>query len=272
MPVSKILVGIDHSDRSDKALRRANGLALFHDAQLVLDYAVDVGTAERLRGLIEKVALEETEERAKKLLGEAAALFEARTTKGRPFEALRDAAAEVNADLIVIGVHRQDGAMFGLSGSTARRLLNVAEKPVLVVTGEPGPIYENVIVGFDGSPASVQALRFARELAPNSNITIVTAAMIPFSARKQERYLVEQFEEEARRKARETLGEEMGGITLLARVGEAYGVIREVLQERKPDLLALGTSMPGIYRSVFGGGIVDLIAADPPCDLLVTKV
>lgn len=272
MHIAKILVGVDHSDRSDKALRRANALALFHDAKLVLDYAVDVGTAERLRGLLEKVALEETSERAKALLGENAAPFEVRSTTGRPFEALRDAAKELGADLIVIGVHRPDGGMFALSGSTARRLLNVAPAPVLVVTNESDKSYKDVLVGFDGSPASKAALRTARELAPNASITIVKACMIPFSARKQEKYLVEQFEEDARRQVRETLGEEMKGLTLITRVGEAYGVIRELVLKRKPDLLALGTSQSPLYRSVFGGGIVDLIAADPPCDLLVTKV
>lgn len=272
MAVATILVGVDHSERSDKAIRRANELALLHDAKLVLDYALDVGTAERLRGLIERVAVEETTDRANALLGDLAAPFEARATGGRPFEALRDAAVSAKADLVALGVHRADGALFGISGSTARRLINVAPAPVLVVADEPGGAYRNVLVGFDGSPAARAALRFARELAPTAKFTIVTACMIPFRARRAEASLVKQFEGDTLKMVRETLGDEAAGLEIVVVAGEAYGVILEQVRERKPDLLALGTSMSELYRTVFGGGIVDLVAADPPCDLLVVKV
>lgn len=269
MMLSKILVGIDHSPRSDKALRRANELALFHDSKLVLDYVIDVGTAQRLRGLIERVAIEEADARAKEVLGDTAAPIEVRASGGRPYEALRDAATELGAGLIVLGVHRREGS-FG--GSTARRLINVAPTPVLVVTDDVAGMYENVLVGFDRSPASYRALRYARELAPTARITVLTACMIPFSARKQEATLVKQFEDETRVRVKEALGEELANVELVVRAGEAFGVIRQAVDERKPDLLALGTSMSEAYRFVFGGGIVDLVAADPPCDLLVTKV
>jgi len=271
MAIAHILVGIDHSPRSDKALRKANELALFHDAKLTLNYAVDVGGAERLRGLLERVAVEETQERAAALLGDMAAPIEARATGGRPFEALRDVAKEINAGLIVLGVHRTESAMFGGGASTARRLISVAPAPVLVVTDEPAGIYKNVVVAFDGSPAARAALRFARELAPTAHFTVVTSCMIPFSARNQEASLVAQFEDDARRKVEEALGEELAGMSQVVRVGEAYGVICEVLTEKRPDLLVLGTSMSEAYRFVFGGGIVDLMAADPRCDLLVVK-
>lgn len=271
MGISTILVGVDHSERSDRAVRRANTLALFHDAKIVLNYALDVGAAKKLHGLLERVAAEETAELAANLLGEQCAPIEVRVSDGRPFETLRDSAAELKADLIVIGAHRVDENAPPLSGSTARRLINVAPAPVLVAAGEAQESYKSVLVGFDGSPAASAALRFARELAPNAAFTTITATMIPFSARKAEAYLVEQFESDARRMAAEAIGEGAADMEIIARVGEAYGVIREAVQERRPDLLVLGASMPALYRVVFGGGIPDLIAADPPCDLLVVK-
>jgi hypothetical protein len=46
---------------------------------------------------------------------------------------------------------------------------------------------------------------------------------------------------------------------------------RRFCASANPKLLVLETSMPALYRQVFAGGPVDVIAADPPCDLLVIK-
>src|SRR5690606_27384088 len=173
MTMSKLIVGVDHSDRSDKATRRAGQLAEQRGGELVLVYALDVGMAERLGGLIQSVASEETEARAKAALQQIP--FQVRVMTGRPFEALRDAAKELDADLVVLGVHRLAEIEPGVGGSTARRLINVAPAPVLVVTADSAAAYKNILVGFDGSPAACDALRVARELAPDAHFTIVNA-------------------------------------------------------------------------------------------------
>jgi nucleotide-binding universal stress UspA family protein len=274
MSLAKIVVGVDHSDRSDKAVRRANRIALYHDAHLIIEYALDVGSAQRLRGLLERVAVEETEERVVALLGEEAASFEVKADAGRPFEAVRDRCKVSDADLIVIGAHRLDSTPTGLSGATARRLINVAPAPVLVVVDEPKGPYENVLVGYDDSHAAREALKAALVIAPGAKLTIVTACLVPFSARHVENELVSQFVDDTRRMVTEALREQsisQDNLEIVVRAGEALGVILDVQRERQPDLLALGTSMPQLYRQIFGGGIVDLIAANPPCDLLVAK-
>jgi len=275
MPISKIVVGVDHSERSDKAMRKANEIALFHEASMVIEYALDVGASEKLRGLLERVAVEEAEERAKTLFKDQFARFEVKASAGRPFEVLRDISKDCGADLIVLGVHRRDKAPSFFAGSTARRLINDAPAPVLVVSAEPTGAYRRVLVGYDDSPAARGALRFARALAPTAKFTIVTACMIPFSSRHDEAFLVKQFEADARRMVVEALGRDAeldaDKMEIVTRVGEAFGTIMDLQKETQPDLLVLGTSMPAMYRQVFGGGIVDLIAADPPCDLLVVK-
>jgi len=275
MAIAKIVVGIDHSDRSDMALQRANEIAQAHDARLIVEYALDVASSQKLRELLEQVAVDEARERAEAVLGPHAARFEVKAAAGRPFEVLRDISKEVGADLVILGVHRRGKGPSLLGGSTARRLVNEAPAPVLIVSAPPQGAYRNILVGFDDSPAAREALRFARALAPDANFTIVTASMIPFSARHAEASLVKQLEEDARRMVIEALGRgdagAAAGVDIVVRIGEAFGVIMDVQRERRPDLLVLGTSMPALYRQVFGGGIVDMIVADPPCDLLVVK-
>jgi nucleotide-binding universal stress UspA family protein len=273
MPITKIVVGVDHSDRSDKALLRANAIALEHGAHLIIDHALDVGGSERLRRIVEDVAAGDVRERAANLLGDRCAGFEAKASVGRPHEVLRDLCLDCSADLVVLGVHRTDKATSLFSGSTARRLINFAPAPVLVVRSASADAYRRVLVGYDDSPPAREALRFARALAPAAKFTVVTACMIPFSARREQSSLVRQFETDTRRMVLEALGRsgETDDIDVIVRVGEAFGVIMDVQQEMQPDLLVLGTSMPAAFRQIFGGGIVDLVAADPPCDLLVVK-
>lgn len=98
--------------------------------------------------------------------------------------------------------------------------------------------------------------------------------MIPFSSRHEEDLPVNQFEADAHRMVIEALGDGDAGadkIEIIARVGEAFGTIMDAQRDIQPDLLVLGTSMPAMYRQVFGGGIVDLIAADPPSRLRALK-
>jgi nucleotide-binding universal stress UspA family protein len=277
MAIKTIIVGVDHSDSSDKALQRANQIALYHNAHLVIEYALDVRADSKLRGLLERVAREETEERLASLFGAKAASVETDVRVGRPFEVLRDVALERDADMIVLGVHRQAEGAAALSGSTARRLINVTPAPVLVAANETVDPYRETLVGFDDSPAAREALRFALNLAPAAEFNVISACMIPFAARRAEVELTRQMEGDTRRMIAEALRNHplavanADRIKTTVRAGEAFGVIMAALRAANPDLLVLGTSMPALYRQVFGGGIVDLIVADPPCDTLVVK-
>ena len=269
-----IIVGVDHSDRSDKAIKRAGLLADEHGGDLTLECVLDVQASNKLRDMLERAAAEETADRAGALLKNASKR-RINVTIGRPHQALDKIATERMADLIVLGAHRRDDALPAASGATARRLVNVTTTPVLIADSDPAGPYKNVLVGYDDSVAARQALKMARALAPKAALTTVTASLIPFSSRKNEAGLVRQFEQDTSRMVQEALSRETGGnqssVNTIVRVGDALGVILDVVDEKKPDLLVLGTSMPELFRQIFGGGIVDMLVTDPPCDLLVVK-
>ena len=272
MKSTRILVGFDHSDRSDRALGRAREIVREHGGQVVVAAAVDVSPHSSMRALLEKVVPEETRERAARILGLPEASIEVHARAGRAHEIIRDIARDLKVGLIVLGVHRTDDGPFNLVGSTARRLINAAPAPVLIVKNDPNGPYRNVLVGYDDSAAARAAIQFANELTPQGRRTIVAAFRVPFFDRVQSEGLTAQAEAQTR----EMLGEAFGkhGVRTddsIVRPGDAYTVIMEAVRERNPDLLVLGTSMPALYRQVFGGGIVDLVATHPPCDLLVVK-
>ncbi len=91
---------------------------------------------------------------------------------GPPVDAILDCAAEIAADLIVLGSHGRDGLGHLLFGSTAERVLHKAPCPTLVVplhAEEPasadGVRFTRLVCAVDFSPASTRALGLALSMA-----------------------------------------------------------------------------------------------------------
>lgn len=138
--VKRILVPIDFSDCSNKALQYALPFAEQFDAKVLLLHvcepfipmpemsAVDVGLIEaRIR------------EQSQRQLSELQASLpdgvesEAAIRIGRPFLEIVQAAKDLDADLIIISTHGRTGISHVLLGSTAERVAQRADCPVMIV-------------------------------------------------------------------------------------------------------------------------------------------
>ncbi|MBI3200240.1 MAG: universal stress protein [Myxococcales bacterium] len=143
----KIVVGIDYSEQSKRALRAALDFALFRDAQI---YGVTVAEGygpgrpavesnemhqafhdEAQRTLDRFIAaeiddFEKTGVRLNRKRVAAAVDF------GKPLDGILALAEDVHADLIVIGTHGKKGLERLLVGSVASAVLGHAHCPVLI--------------------------------------------------------------------------------------------------------------------------------------------
>jgi universal stress protein A len=137
-----ILVPIDFSSNSDRALDYAAGVAEVFGSTLHLlhayhlpsmatsphDYAVPPAVWDGVR----EAARRELEERREKV--EARGLqVEAHLARGIASDAIRAAAEKLGADLIVMGTRGRTGLAHVLLGSVAERTLRSAPCPVLTV-------------------------------------------------------------------------------------------------------------------------------------------
>src|SRR5664279_5994385 len=68
----------------------------------------------------------------KSTLGEAAGAVEIRVVEGSPVDAIQEMAADVHADLIVMGTHGRTGLNRWMLGSVAERVLRQSPVPVLM--------------------------------------------------------------------------------------------------------------------------------------------
>jgi nucleotide-binding universal stress UspA family protein len=142
MRIDRILVAIDFSPHSDKALKYAIGLAKSLDAKLHLVHAYHVALPV---GPPNQVAVppqfwtdirEAADRRLQETLRSAQAEgveCEGHLTALSPAPAIAETADEIDADLIVMGTRGNTGLKHVLLGSVAERTLRLAQIPVLTV-------------------------------------------------------------------------------------------------------------------------------------------
>ena len=140
--MERILVGLDTSPRAELVLRGALDLARWTRARLTLLRAVEMPVdvspesyavpLERAGSELLAEARDDLDRIARSLPPEA--LGGVRAEFGVPWEVVCRIATEIQADLIVIGSHGYD-LLDRMLGTTAAKVVNHAERSVLVVRG-----------------------------------------------------------------------------------------------------------------------------------------
>jgi nucleotide-binding universal stress UspA family protein len=144
MQFKKILIAVDNSEHSKKAVNAGIQLAKKLDAQIALVCGVEyiASTADNM--VIPLGILQLQKEEAKKSLDEMSKLYEGNhrvelfSPEGSVKDEVLSTADKWNADIIVIGTHGRTGLSHLLLGSVAEYVVRHAKVPVLVV-----PLKEN---------------------------------------------------------------------------------------------------------------------------------
>ncbi|MFI5592321.1 universal stress protein [Amycolatopsis sp. NPDC051758] len=167
-----VIVGVDASEGSLRAVRWAAHEAARRDADLRLLHACVVDPGEEAEFLPEHVS-RRTRHAAKIARAAAPGLEVAVDVRlGLAVDLLL--AESATAPLIVLGSHGLGGLRGALIGSVALRVAAGAQCPVVVFRGHAGPTGP-VVAGVDSSPASEEALRFAVDAAVARDVPLIVA-------------------------------------------------------------------------------------------------
>jgi universal stress protein A len=138
--INRILVPIDFSDCSRKALRYAIPLAKEHAASITLLYVVPTQYATYDYGgpnmpMLEARMFVDAEKQLKEMLEEECDDVTAHSLvrTGSPAEQILSAANEIPADIIIISTHGRTGFKHIVMGSVAEQVVRRATCPTLVV-------------------------------------------------------------------------------------------------------------------------------------------
>lgn len=272
--MKNILVASDLSTRSDRAVRRAYALAERHAAALTVITVIDedlpygmldqfrAASAENLGGFCDTVS-----DYPRTM----------RVEVGDPLRAIHNVAEEIDADLIVLGVHRSRPWADLVRGATMERLVRGTERPVLLAADPGGREYRRIVSGLDFSPASLAALKTAAKIAPTASMKTFHAVHVPFrgflapdgSAMQVSPFLADAKSRMAAWMEGADAPEGCGDTEfIIGGVGQALG---QVLAEGEADLLAVGAHGRPSYSPSYLGGFTEDLLRHPPCDILVSR-
>lgn len=143
--LKRILVPVDFSENSKKALRYAIPLALQFKASITVMYVVepavfpsDFGFGQMSFPDVEKEMHEKAEQELQQLITNlnTSAIMKAEVKSGIPFVEVTTYADQEHIDLIILATHGRTGVEHILFGSTAEKIIRKAPCPVLVVRAE----------------------------------------------------------------------------------------------------------------------------------------
>jgi nucleotide-binding universal stress UspA family protein len=178
------VVGIDGSDCAENALRwaEANAPGRATALELVTAWQTPVSGAYPMSGPVvaqfddddlRRAAAAEVERLAERTRTEVAMPVQPLVGHGSAATVLLDAATE--GSMLVIGSRGRGGFARLLLGSTSTQCATHATVPTVVVPSDAEPVpAQRVLVGCDGSPNSMAALRWAIGFAaPHTTVTVV---------------------------------------------------------------------------------------------------
>jgi nucleotide-binding universal stress UspA family protein len=291
MTIRTILAATDFSSAAGRAVERAAALTARHQAMLHLLHVAPHGWLPALRAWASGSPAgpgPETEIEAR-LARDAGALGTARgiavntrLATGDSRVLIPEIAAELGADLLVVGAHGSHFVRDLLLGSTALAALALAPCPVLAVRLSHTRAYRSAVAGSDLSPWSASAIRAAAELAPEAQFAVLHAYEDPYGAQLLFASIspeeIGRYRADARAAVERTLEDFLASLGPLAarcsrtvRHGPPVRRLGEELQASGADLVVLGSrNRTGIDRMMLGS-VAEQVALEAPCDVLLVR-
>jgi nucleotide-binding universal stress UspA family protein len=280
-----ILAATDFSTRSNRALRQAGLLAREPNTQLNILHVVDDDQPSHLVEMERREALRILAEQISSVAELRGVHCRPVVVIGDPFDGILRAAAEISADLIVMGTHRKQLLLDIFIGTTVERVIRKGAFPVLMVNNEAQRRYDKVVAPVDLSNASTNALRTAVStgLIGDSGATLLHAflpsvreAMLVGGADQAsiDEYVVSERQRIMDELAAILAASDLGGPRWSLRVQEGgpIDVISQAVSEMRPDLLVMGThGRSGLSKALIGSVTeealrsltVDILAVPP---------
>lgn len=289
---SRIIVGVDGSDASIEALRwaayeatRRNVPMLIVSCYSVPVYGVQEADAFHTR---EDVAM--FEQGAATIVRQATELVaeidphvvvEVMTALSQAAVAIAEAAGA--GDEIVVGATGHSGFMDGLLGSVATAVVHRSHVPVIVVPAKPvaaaALTMRKIVIGLDGSPASIAALDWAYEqaLLAGAELTAVHGWIYPYPSERtvlsSARAQMQLDAMEQLRTSLESLGVLLsnGPIQVHPRLVEKSAVDALLDEANDADLIVIGSRGRGALRSSLLGSVSHSVAQHANCPVVIIR-
>lgn len=272
--MDRILIATDLSARSAHALRRGFKLASSLGARVRVLSVVDDAIPEPLIASLVADMTSELERETAALSSEVPCNYEIEVSSGDVSEEIVTHAVSFDANLIVLGLHRDRAVIDSFRETTMERIARLSHIPVLLVRNAVDRDYLKVLCAIDFSPAASVAVVAAKQIAGTAEYILFHAYHVVHHTRADFPMNVELFMRQAETECKNWV-EAYPAISALGNVDLIEGPLESVFEKQvachTPDLVALGAhSRPALSRFLFGSFAKELIR-DPPTDILICQ-
>lgn len=280
--MKRLLMATDLSARSDRALDRALDLARTLNAALTVVHIVDDDLPASLADAQKAAAETALRDHIARIGPDDDDRISIEVKFGKAYVEIIELTERIGADLVVVGMHRNNAVGDMFRGTTVERIIRASTVPVLLVRDRADNAYDNVMVGVDFSVYSRRAVEFAVRLVPSGQFNLVHAYDVPFKGflfgQDARREISKQHEEQFRTMIDDEMGAFLGSVEAkpaklerIMQIGTVQEVIHDQTNRLKPDLLVIGTHGRTGVAHAFLGSIAEDLLRDPPCDVLAVK-
>lgn len=277
-----LLMATDLTARSDRALERALRIAGEHGASLTVVHVIDADLPASLADAQGQAATRAIREHIAASTAAVRPRVSVEVAFGRAYAVIVEMSEAIEADLIILGLHREDAFKDMFRGTTAERVIRAGNVPVLLVKERTDDPYRRIMVGVDFSVYSRRAVEFAVRFAPAGRFHLVHAFDVPFKGflygadtrrevSKQHETQFQKMVEAEMATFLSTLQAKAPKLDRIMQEGTVHEVIHRQVESLKPDLLVVGThGRTGVAHALLGSIAEDLLRV-PPCDVLAVN-
>jgi nucleotide-binding universal stress UspA family protein len=281
--IGRLLCPVDFSAVSELALRRAEALRETYEAELVTLFVSTSAIDVEGDGSTGRTEHEQLGAFVAAVVGGGNDVRHM-VTRGEVVPDILQVAADVSADLIVMGTHGTSGVRRLLIGSVTERVLRRSVTPVMTVPpGAKAPAawplaFRTVVCAVDFSDASKRALDYAVSIATQAGGRLVVL------------HVLEWFAEEAQEPTRDNraafptseqdaVGElealmhdaRAGSLELLVGYGAPSAELLRVIEERDADLIVLGVQGRNVLDRALFGSTTRRVVRRSSCAVLTVR-
>jgi nucleotide-binding universal stress UspA family protein len=304
--IRRILCPIDFSDYSRRALDHAVAIARWYGSTITVMHAFSpapVATYAPGAPGFESIVLAHADRDL--LLAEMKLFIEMESTPEVPVEAIiregsaageiLNQAADLKADLLIMGTHGRSGFERLLLGSITEKVLRKATCPVLTVPRRhpdavpASPVlFKQILCPVDFSDCSLQALNYAMSLAQEADarLTVVHVMEYGWDAAPRmygpvvtdDRLSLADYrtrrEKDARQRLKEAIPETVAAYCSVERMVSGGTPRREILQiaaEQQTDLIVMGVEGRGAADLMFLGSTTNHVLRAATCPVLTLR-
>jgi len=295
LDIRRVVCPVDFSPVSKRALDHAAVIARWYEAELVVLHVIPFMPT--IFGFPASVDTAIAAADADALIPELTAFVaEAKTMvsatqmmvrSGSPAVEILHYAAEVEADLLVLGTHGRTGFERFMVGSVTEKVLRKAPCPVLSVPPHSGgqperPVFGRILCGADFSEASNRAAEYALSLAQEANGLLTLLHVVDWmpdkNFAKYPQFDPEAYRQvitrEARRQLERLVPEEARNWCepdLRISCGKPYRQILRIAAEDQADLIVLGAHGSGPIDRMLFGSTTQHVVRQAPCPVLTVR-